>query len=333
MFRLWYLTFLGETRSHDVHAHESPWSMAGPLVILALLSIGGGWIGMERFGAFVAPATGARAADAGNGSLELMLSGLAVAAALLGWWIAHIFYKQKPQRPAELAAALSGRIHAAGQQILCGRVLWGDCCEAADGHFDLVLGWVVDTAVIGGVAWLLGGLATFAGALLQRWQSGNIRSYAAWVAAGAAALLLFCDRTLDFGSGESRNSSGYGGALRMNAINDSILTLILLVPLGGAVLVALLPERGRLPNWVALLTVLVNFGLALHLPFITTWCAADFNFRSTSRGLKTLPLRTTWEWTDSACGWWFLWDCWLRWACWRAGMRSRRGARFTLCCF
>jgi NADH-quinone oxidoreductase subunit L len=27
--------------------------------------------------------------------------------------------------------------------------------------------------------------------LLQRWQSGNIRSYAAWLAAGAAAVLLF----------------------------------------------------------------------------------------------------------------------------------------------
>jgi len=26
---------------------------------------------------------------------------------------------------------------------------------------------------------------------LQRWQSGNLRSYAAWLAAGAAAVLLF----------------------------------------------------------------------------------------------------------------------------------------------
>jgi len=26
---------------------------------------------------------------------------------------------------------------------------------------------------------------------LQRWQSGNLRSYAAWLALGAAALLLF----------------------------------------------------------------------------------------------------------------------------------------------
>jgi len=53
------------------------------------------------------------------------------------------------------------------------------------------LGWVVDKAILGGAAWLLGGIATFCGALLARWQSGNIRSYAAWLAAGAALLLLF----------------------------------------------------------------------------------------------------------------------------------------------
>jgi NADH-quinone oxidoreductase subunit M len=52
----------------------------------------------------------------------------------------------------------------------------------------------------------------------------------------------------------------------MNAINESILTLILLVPLAGAVLVALLPDRAKLPNWIALLTALVTFGLTLHLP-------------------------------------------------------------------
>ena len=52
----------------------------------------------------------------------------------------------------------------------------------------------------------------------------------------------------------------------MNAINNSILTLILLVPLAGAVLVALAPDRAKLPNWIALLTALVSFGLTLHLP-------------------------------------------------------------------
>jgi NADH-quinone oxidoreductase subunit M len=52
----------------------------------------------------------------------------------------------------------------------------------------------------------------------------------------------------------------------METINQSILTWIILAPLAGAVLVALLPDRGRLPNWIALLTTLVSFALSLHLP-------------------------------------------------------------------
>lgn len=49
-------------------------------------------------------------------------------------------------------------------------------------------------------------------------------------------------------------------------MNDSILTLILLAPLAGAVLVAIMPDRGKLPAWIALLTTLASFGLTLHLP-------------------------------------------------------------------
>ena len=52
----------------------------------------------------------------------------------------------------------------------------------------------------------------------------------------------------------------------MNEINNSILTLILLLPLAGAVLVALAPERAKLPNWIALVTTLITFVLTLHLP-------------------------------------------------------------------
>jgi NADH-quinone oxidoreductase subunit M len=52
----------------------------------------------------------------------------------------------------------------------------------------------------------------------------------------------------------------------MRAIDPMILTLILLVPLAGAILVALLPDRFKLPNWITLLTTLVTFVLTLHLP-------------------------------------------------------------------
>jgi len=52
----------------------------------------------------------------------------------------------------------------------------------------------------------------------------------------------------------------------MTLLNESILTLILLFPLVGAVLVLLAPDRAKLPNWIALLTTLISFGLTLHLP-------------------------------------------------------------------
>lgn len=52
----------------------------------------------------------------------------------------------------------------------------------------------------------------------------------------------------------------------MNTYDPIILTLILLVPLAGALLVTLLPDRGKLPNWIALLTSLLVFAFTLHLP-------------------------------------------------------------------
>jgi NADH-quinone oxidoreductase subunit L len=45
MFRLWYMTFAGKPRDHHRydHAHESPWVMTGPLVVLAVFAVGVGW--------------------------------------------------------------------------------------------------------------------------------------------------------------------------------------------------------------------------------------------------------------------------------------------------
>ena len=42
MFRLWYMAFWGESRNPESHPHESPWTMRGPLLILAILSLVGG---------------------------------------------------------------------------------------------------------------------------------------------------------------------------------------------------------------------------------------------------------------------------------------------------
>jgi NADH-quinone oxidoreductase subunit L len=161
------------------------------MVILALLSIGGGWIGIERFSGFLAPAVGARGAESGSAQLELTLSAVAVGVALLGWLLAHLFYREKSALPARLADALPG-----GYRLLAGKYFVDEFYGATVvkpllGFSKVFLEWVVDVGILGGLAWLLGGIAMLAGAILQRWQSGNLRSYAAWLAAGAAVVLLF----------------------------------------------------------------------------------------------------------------------------------------------
>jgi NADH-quinone oxidoreductase subunit L len=202
MFRLWYLAFMGESRSPEVHPHESPWSMRGPLVILALLSICGGWIGIECFGAFLAPSVGSRFAEAGGWhiqipylpfaiSLEFMLSVAAVLVALEGGLLADKFYRRKPSRPAQWAAALPTSYKLLVNKYFVDEVYGAIVVKPLLGISKFFLEWVVDVGILGGVAWLLAGIATFAGAILQRWQSGNIRSYAAWLAAGAAVVLMF----------------------------------------------------------------------------------------------------------------------------------------------
>jgi NADH-quinone oxidoreductase subunit L len=116
---------------------------------------------------------------------------LAVAVALLGWFLADLLYRLRPAGRAQLNAALP-RIH----NLLVHKYYVDEFYSATVvkpllAVSKYLLGWFVDSALLGGGAWLLGGTARFAGALLQRWQSGNLRSYAAWLAAGAAAVLLF----------------------------------------------------------------------------------------------------------------------------------------------
>jgi NADH-quinone oxidoreductase subunit L len=191
MFRLWYLTFFGESRSPEVHPHESPVSMLGPLVILAFLALAGGWVGIERFSSFLAPAIGVSPAPAGGDHLELYLSLLAVATALLGWFIADLIFRQKPARAASMAASAPAAYQLVMNKYYVDQILNDYLVKWFLNGCNYFLEWVVDKIIIGGIALLLGGIATFAGMVLQRWQSGNIRSYAAWLAAGAAALLLF----------------------------------------------------------------------------------------------------------------------------------------------
>jgi NADH-quinone oxidoreductase subunit L len=132
MFRLMYLTFHGHARmSHEVehHIHESPKSMTGPLVVLAICAIGAGWLGWphslkgsDHFGKFLDPVFSreahvlgeeGRAAQVAAGekeeehtsSTEYLLMFLSVGAGLAGWGLAWHFYRHADKGYSEPIAA------------------------------------------------------------------------------------------------------------------------------------------------------------------------------------------------------------------------------------
>jgi len=134
---------------------------------------------------------GARSAAGGSEDLELALGSLAVGLALAGWLVAHLLYGEGTAVAARVAGIFSGGYKLLVNKYFVDEIYSATVVKPLLGSSTYILGWVVDVGILGGAAWLLGGIATFAGAILQRWQSGNLRSYAAWLAAGAAAVLLF----------------------------------------------------------------------------------------------------------------------------------------------
>jgi NADH-quinone oxidoreductase subunit M len=76
-------------------------------------------------------------------------------------------------------------------------------------------------------------------------------------------------------------------------IDHSILTIITFVPLAGAVLLAFLPDRGKMMQWGALVVTLVTFALTLRLPFRYDYSAAagSFQFEQNSAWINSPAIR------------------------------------------
>jgi NADH-quinone oxidoreductase subunit L len=213
MFRLWFLTFFGEYRgeehsSHDDHGstshghggiHESPKVMLIPLVILAVLSICGGWMGSERFDKFLAPVfhaesaalESAPAAHAEPAVSEALLSGVSVLAAFAGLGLAWFLYLRRPQLPLEIAQALGGFYQAVLNKYYVDElyaVLFVK--PLLDGSTKLL--WHgIDRDVIDATLDNSADGSRKVSDTVRHMQSGNIRSYAGWVAAGAAAVIVY----------------------------------------------------------------------------------------------------------------------------------------------
>jgi len=198
MFRLIFLTFFGAPRydEHHVHVHESPQSMLIPLVVLAALSVGGGWMGSERFEQFLRPVFAhaeEMRAQLGTGvsqGLELPLMLVAIGGALVGFLVAGWMYVRKPEAADEMATKLAG-----AHSLLLHKYYVDEIYDALIVHpiqwiSTNVLWKTVDVAAIDGTVNGLGQLARDLGQEARQVQSGNGRTYASWLVAGAAAIAI-----------------------------------------------------------------------------------------------------------------------------------------------
>jgi NADH-quinone oxidoreductase subunit L len=205
MFRLIFLTFHGQQRydEHHVHVHESPRSMLGPLVILAVLSIFGGWLalpafwgGPDYFANFLAPvfsggeaSAAAAASEAAAHSLELPLAGVAVFTALLGFAVAFWLYIRQPGKPEAIAKSVGGLYTTLLNKYYVDELYAAVIVKPLLWLSTEVLWKIVDVAGIDGTVNGIAHGTTSLGDTVRHTQSGNTRSYAVWVVIGALVIL------------------------------------------------------------------------------------------------------------------------------------------------
>ena len=197
IFRMIYLTFYGSRRVDPMlmnHMHESPRVMTMPLMILAVLSILGGYIGVphlfnkiEEFlePAFTRPGSveAHEAAGAGLG-LEFLLMILSVAVALLGIYAAARIYLRRPELADEISTRFKPIHTLLFNKYYVDEIYHALFVKPVHWLSDRVLWRVVDVGMIDGLVNFLprvfGSLATG----LRRWQTGVVQNYAVSILIG-----------------------------------------------------------------------------------------------------------------------------------------------------
>jgi NADH-quinone oxidoreductase subunit L len=221
MFRALFMTFFGESRVDEHvahHIHESPKIMTVPLMVLAVLSIIGGYIGVPHVlgGAnhiheFLAPVLGggaepakahagisifsqawASGGEAGGHSaaLELIMMVVSVVIALIGIGIAYLFYVKNPALPKMLAERWKGLYKLVFNKYYVDElyeILFIDSLKnlgtALWKGFD---DFVID-GLINGVAYLIGWISGG----LRKIQTGLVQSYALSMIVGGIVLVVY----------------------------------------------------------------------------------------------------------------------------------------------
>ena len=191
MFRLLWLTFFGRPRMTpevEHHVHESPWSMTGVLIALAVFSAIGGFFDIPHFLSSLPTLPEPREE---LHEMEMPLLWISIAIALAGLGGAAFFFGGNAERAARVAPRF-----AALQRLLLNKYYVD---EAYDRLLARPLYWISDRAFLRvGDRLLLDGtlnglarLAHRAAGGLSRLQTGNLHLYALLVLAGSVAALIW----------------------------------------------------------------------------------------------------------------------------------------------
>ncbi len=124
-----------------------------------------------------------------NTSEEWLLAGASVAAGLIGLLFAYLLYYKRPELPDRITAKMHGIYMMVLHKYYVDEGYGAIFVKPLLALSTTVLWRGVDQGVIDGLVNGAGSASQGVGGELRRMQSGNIRSYAAWVAIGAAAIL------------------------------------------------------------------------------------------------------------------------------------------------
>ena len=181
VFRAFFLCFFGSYRG-DAQPHESPWIVTAPLGVLALLSLGGGYIDVPRF---LTPVFG-EPQVVQNESLVY----ISVGAALAGIFVAWLFYVARPGLAESVAGALGGLYRLVYNKYFVDEAYDALIVNPIVDGSRVVLWRAVDAGLIDGAVDGAGSASRFIGGVLRLMQSGYIRRYAAWVVVGSILVIL-----------------------------------------------------------------------------------------------------------------------------------------------
>jgi NADH-quinone oxidoreductase subunit L len=209
-----------DEHAHGHSPHESPWLMLGPLVVLAIGSVIAGWIGVpgslgggNQWHHFLSPAiqqvepapSGAPAhgelqqtgveAHAQEGytetNKERLLMSASIAAAVLGLFFAWLLYYKRRDLPERITARLDGLYDVVRNKYYVDEGYKAVFVQPLiEGSRQLLWRAIDVNAIDKTVNELADGAQAVSGEVREM-QSGNIRSYAGWVALGAACVVAY----------------------------------------------------------------------------------------------------------------------------------------------